>query len=279
LDKHDDRTPSEHPSTTPEVSWVAEMPGYYDRCLGPAVFAPFAAYLAAAANGLSPTSVLELASGTGVVTAELVRALPQAHITATDLSEAMVTWGRDHVPGAAWQLADAQALPFDDGTFDLVVCQFGVMFFPDKPGAFAEAARVLKPGSTMLFAVWDVVAKSTFAAALSESLEVVLPNDPPSFLMQIPHGYNDAVQIASDVAAGGLELIEIAPVTLPGHSPSARTVAEGFCLGTPLRFALAERGVLQTLTDAVAAEMTRILGDGPVRADLGAFVITARSPG
>src|SRR5437773_11374095 len=118
------------------------MPAAYDRFLAPAVFRPFAADLARRAAAQQPRRVLEVAAGTGVLTAELLAALPDAHVTATDLNEPMVRYGAGQAPGADWQQADAQALPFDDEQFDLVACQFGVMFFPDKPGAFAEIRRV-----------------------------------------------------------------------------------------------------------------------------------------
>jgi SAM-dependent methyltransferase len=261
-----------------DVSWVDSMPEVYDRALGPVLFRPFAAHLASMAATMSAKRVLELAAGTGIATAELVRALPDAEITATDLNAAMVSWAAARVDGATWLQADAQRLDFPDASFDVVVCQFGVMFFPDKPGAFAEAARVLAPGGTMLFTVWDAVETSPFPAALVASLAEVLPEDPPSFVVRIPHGYGDPERIASDVEAGGLRVESIDRVTLSGTATSARSVAEGFCLGTPLRFALQERGSLEDLTPAIADQMTARLGGGVVHGDLVAFVVTARKP-
>ena len=169
-------------------------------------------------------------------------------------------------------------LNFPDASFDLVVCQFGVMFFPDKPAAFAEAARVLAPGGTMLFTVWDVVEASPFPAAMVESLAAVFPEDPPGFIVRIPHGYTDPDQIRSDVQAGGLRPERLDRVVLRGTATSARVVAEGFSLGTPLRFALQERGPLDGLTQVLGDEMTARLGPGPVESDLAAFVVSARRP-
>ncbi|MCU1659813.1 MAG: ubiE 4 [Pseudonocardiales bacterium] len=262
-----------------DTSWVESMPEIYDRCLGPALFGPYAAHLAAMAAELAPRRVLELAAGTGIATAELVRALPEAAITATDLNPAMVAWGSDRVSGATWRQADAQDLDdFPAHSFDLVVCQFGVMFFPDKAAAFAETARVLAPGATMLFTVWDAVHLSPFPAALVESLATVLPEDPPSFIVRIPHGYADPGQIAKDLEAGGLRSASIEPLVLRGAAPSARVVAEGFCLGSPLRFALQERGSLDHLTAALSDEMTARLGDGPIEGDLAGYVVSAHTP-
>jgi SAM-dependent methyltransferase len=252
------------------------MPETYDRRLGPALFAPFAVHLGAMAAALSPHRVLELAAGTGIATAELVRVLPEAVITATDLNPAMVSWAAEHVAGATWLPADAQHLDLPDSAYDLVVCQFGVMFFPDKPAAFAEAARVLEPTGTMVFTVWDAVAASPFPAAMVASLAAVLPEDPPSFIVRVPHGYADPAQIARDVEAGGLQPVSIERVVLRGQASSAQSLAEGFCLGTPLRFALEQRGPLDELTRSLADEMTARLGDGPIEGDLAAFVVTAR---
>ncbi|HEV2885317.1 MAG TPA: class I SAM-dependent methyltransferase [Jatrophihabitans sp.] len=261
-----------------DSQWVATMPEVYDGCLGPALFAPFADRVAATAAARSPGRVLELAAGTGILTAELVCALPAADITATDLNPAMVSWAADRVPGAAWLPADAQHLDLPDGCFDLVACQFGVMFFPDKPAAFAEAARVLLPGATLLFTVWDAVETSDFPAAMMESLRAVLPQDPPDFIVRVPHGYCDPDRVTADLAAGGLICDGVERIVLRGRASSAQQINRGFCLGTPLRFALQERGSLETLTRELEEEMVARLGAGPVESDLAAFLVTAHTP-
>jgi ubiquinone/menaquinone biosynthesis C-methylase UbiE len=261
---------------TSDTAWLGSMPETYDRCLGPALFAPFAAHLAGLAAVDAPVRVLELAAGTGVATAELVRALPDATITATDLNPAMVAWGRERVPGATWQPADAGALPQPDASVELVVCQFGAMFFPDRSGAFAEARRVLAAGRRFLLTTWQAVEASPFPAALTDALDATLPDDPPTFVARVPHGYHDPAQVEADLAAAGFDDVTVERVVLTGEAPSARTLAEGFCLGTPLRFALEQRGDLGALCAAVGDHMTATLGDGPVEGDLAALVVTAR---
>jgi SAM-dependent methyltransferase len=257
------------------------MPAAYDELLGPTLFAPFAVELADRAAALAPRRVLELAAGTGRVTAELVRRLPGAVVTATDLNEAMVAYGAEHVPGAAWQPADAQSLPFPDGSADLVVCSFGAMFFPDRPGAFAECARVLRPGGTLLMSVWDEVAGSPLTAALVAALAVVLPDGTPDFVTRVPHGYCDPARIRADLQAGGLDVADLERVAPTGSAPSARAVAEGLCTGSPLRFQLETRGNLRELTERIGDLMTAELGEGPVEGELAALVVTAvpRAPG
>jgi SAM-dependent methyltransferase len=263
---------------TSDTSWIGSMPEVYDRALGPALFAPYAKHLAELVAQDAPRRVLELAAGTGIATAELVRALPAATITATDLNDAMVAWAAPRVPGATWRQADAQALDLPDASFDAVVCQFGVMFFPDKPAAFAEAARVLAPRGRVVLAVWDSVDTSDFPAALVQSLDAVLP-DPPSFVVRIPHGYADPSTIEADLRTSGLRVASLDRVVLRGRAASARDLAEGFCLGTPLRFALQERGDLPELTRAVGDDLTERLGPGPLVGELAAFVVTATAAG
>jgi SAM-dependent methyltransferase len=256
--------------------WVGSMPEAYDRWLAPSVFRPFAQELARRAARLAPRKALELAAGTGVLTTELLTALPAADVTATDLNTAMVEFGSRQAPGAEWRQADALDLPFGDGEFDLVACQFGVMFFPDKPAAFAQVRRVLAPGGTLLFTTWGHVAMHGFAAALVAGIERAYPEDPPTFMVTVPHGYFDLDQVAADLAAGGMGDFSAEAVTLDGDAASAADVAAGFCAGTPLRMEMAARGDLAEGAHVVAEEMTARLGDGPVTAPMTAYVVEAR---
>jgi SAM-dependent methyltransferase len=257
--------------------WVDSMPEAYDRWLGAAVFRPFAVDLAARVADHRPGLVLEVAAGTGVLTRELVAALPGAALTATDLNPAMVSLGSRQVPAARWEQADAAQLPYPDGRYDLVVSQFGVMFFPDKPAAFAEARRVLRPGGRLVFNTWDVVANHDFAAALVVGLERAFPGDPPSFVVALPHGYADRATVVSDLTAGGLEAVAVESVTLEGHATSVADVVAGFCTGTPLRAAIEARADLAATMSIVSEEMVRQLGSGPVTARMTAHVFEARA--
>lgn len=261
---------------TQDTTWTVAMAEIYDRMMGPVTFQPYADRLAALAGELHPQRVLELAAGTGIVTAALVQALPAAEVTATDLNDAMVAFGSARVPSAVWQTADAQDIPFADGFFDLVVCAFGAMFFPDRVRAYTEMARVLAPGGRCLISIWDVLAAHDFESSVTDSLAVVLPADPPTFLARVPHGYADPAQIRSDICSAGLEVEAIDRVVEITSAPSAAWVAEGYCQGSPLRFALEQQGSLPDLTDAVARELTGRLGEGPVTGEMAAFVVTAR---
>lgn len=260
---------------TADASWTGNMPEVYDRALGPSLFQPFAEHVAALAAELAPRRVLEIAAGSGIGTAELVRALPDAEITATDLNPGMVSWAAAKIPGVTWQVEDAQQLSLPDASFDLVTCLFGVMFFPDKPRAFAEAARVLAADGQLLCTIWDVVTGSPLTLAMVECLAEVLPEDPPSFIVRVPHGYTDPDQISRDLTAGGLVPSALERVVLQGPFPDARTLSEGFCLGSPLRFELEQRGSLPELMQRLGDAMIARLGEEPLVGDLTAWVVQA----
>ncbi len=257
-----------------DARWVATMPEVYATSLVPALFEPFAAGLADRAAAQHPRTVLELAAGTGAATSALVRALPEADITATDLNPAMVALASARVSGATWVQADAQHLMFEDASFDLVASQFGVMFFPDKAAAFAETARVLKPAGTLIFSVWDAVEHSDFTAAMCQSLAAVL-GDPPDFIQRVPHGYHDPARIRADLDAAGMRTRSIERVVLRSRAASTRALTDGFCLGTPLRFELEKRAPLPELLPRLADEMSSKLGEDALDGEMAALFVTA----
>jgi ubiquinone/menaquinone biosynthesis C-methylase UbiE len=256
------------------------IPALYDQHLGPLIFAPYAEDLASRLADMPHGRILETAAGTGVVTRTLVSTLPESvSIVATDLNQAMV----DHVSGqlspprVTWRQADAQALPFPDGEFDAVVCQFGVMFFPDKPQAFSEAYRVLKPGGRFLFNVWDRIEENEFADLVVTSVAMLFPDDPPLFLARTPHGHHDTVALEAQVRAAGFGTVATETVTRDSVAPSALSVAVGYCQGTPMRNEIEARGPdrLDEATDVVVAAITKRFGSGPVSGKIRAHVITA----
>ena len=255
--------------------WVGSMPEAYERWLAPSVFRPFAADLARRVAARRPRRVLELAAGTGIVTRELLTAVQGAEVTATDLNDSMVQYGSGLAPGAEWRLADALNLPFDDDRFDAVVCQFGAMFFPDKVAAYAEARRVLASGGSLLFNTWGTVKEHDFAAALTAGLEQVFPDDPPTFVSAVPHGYSDVDTVLGDLRAAGFADVAVETITLIGRAGSAGDVATGFCTGTPLRSAIEARADLAATTAAVAEVMEAQLGSGEVSSRMVAHVFVA----
>lgn len=263
-----------------DAAFTGSIPEIYDRRLGPLLFAPYAQDLARRLAGFEG-DLLEIAAGTGVVTAELARALPSARITATDLNPAMlqVAGGKAGVDRVSWRPADALSLPFEPDAFDAVVCQFGVMFFPDKVRALSEARRVLRPGGRLLFNVWDRLEANEASLAVAQAVAAAFPQDPPDFVRRIPHGWCDPQVIRDTLAAAGFEEAAIDTVTLRGRAPSAEDPAVGLCQGTPMRSEIEARdaGKLEAVTEAATAAVAARFGPGPIDTQLQALVIEARA--
>lgn len=263
----------------PDRVFAGSVPQLYERHMVPLIFEPYARDLAERLAAHQPRHVLEVAAGTGVATRHLARRLPaDAHILATDLNPAMLDMAVRVGTARAvqWQVADVMALPMDDGSVDAVVCQFGAMFFPDKPAAFAEMRRVLRPGGVLLFSVWDRIETSEFADVVTRTLADVFPDDPPRFLARTPHGYHDPAAIARDLAAGGFERPpRIERVTDRSRAPSADMPAVAYCHGTPLRNEIEARDAsrLDEATQAATQAIAARFGPGPVDGMIRALVV------
>ena len=259
------------------------IPKLYDTHLVPLIFEPYAADLVHRLGSRSPSRVLEIAAGTGVVTRALASVLPEnVSVVATDLNQAML----DHASAVGtkraveWRQADAMQLPFGDRTFDAVVCQFGVMFFPGKAKAFSEALRVLKPGGVFIFNVWDRIAENEFADVVTTSLESLFPKDPPRFLACTPHGYYDQRIIERDLASGGFtNAPRIDTLAARSRATSFRIPAIAYCQGTPLRNEIETRDParLGEATDIAAEAIAKRFGRGTVDGKIQAHVVTIES--
>ena len=271
---------SDHASQ--DAGFSGSIPEIYDRCLGPLLFEPYAADLAQRAARLRPGRILETAAGTGIVTAAIAKALPAADIIATDLNQAMLDVAARRVASSKvrFQAADAQSLPFADGAFDLVLCQYGVMFFPNRLAAYREAGRVLKPGGQFLFNVWAALDGNPIARIVEEAVATLFPDDPPRFLSRTPYGYGDAATIADDLAAAGFADVGIETVILPSRAASARQAATGFAHGSPLRTEIAARdpSLLQQAAERATSALEAEYGAGPIEAVMTANVALARKP-
>ena len=256
------------------------IPKFYETYLVPLLFEPYAADLASRLASRSPGRVLEVAAGTGVVTRALASALPErVSIVATDLNQPMLDQASalgTNRP-VEWRQADAMQLPFQDGTFDAVVCQFGVMFFPDKPKALSEAHRVLRPGGVLIFNVWDRIEENELAETVTVALAPLFPEDPPRFLARIPHGYHVQARIAQDLTSGGFVAPpEIITLAARSRANSPRDPAIAYCQGTPLRSEIETRDAsrLEEATDVAADAIGRRFGRGAVDGKMQAHVVT-----
>lgn len=262
------------------AAFAGTLAEFYDRFLVPLIFAPYAEVVADRVKGLRPRRILETAAGTGVVTEALARMLPpEVTITATDLNQAMIELGkvRPGMERVSWQQADATKLPFPDGAFDLVVCQFGVMFFPDRRASFNECFRVLTPGGTYLFVLWDdyndMPNSPLWIAA--QRIGDLLGRDPRTLLSP---GYFDEPTIRADLAR--FRDVKVDRIARPARAASARDAAEVTVQGSLLRTAIetANPSRLGEATEAVEQAMSARFGDGPVEGETKALIVTATKP-
>ena len=259
-------------------SFVGSIPEIYDRLMVPLIFAEPAASMAARVAERSPTHILETAAGTGVLTAALVAACPEAEVLATDLNQPMLDRASARFNGASvvLQQADALHLPVEDASFDVVVCQFGVMFFPDRAAAHREAKRVLRPGGTWLFSTWDSLQTNDFARVVTHAVQGLAGDGSLDFMDRVPHGYHQEERIREDLAHAGFDEVGIEPVESQSIS-TAEDAALALCQGTPLR------GILEAHPHVNLHEATQVAvtalrseyGDGEIRGLIRWLEVTA----
>ena len=270
-------------STAP--AFAGSIPEKYDRYLGPVYFEPYALDLVGRIDAARAQSVLEIACGTGRVTRHLISALrPGAGLIATDLNPDMIAVAKKRISaadGAAgvpveWQTVDAQELPFPDEHFDLVICQFGIMFFPDKPKAFEEVFRVLKKGGVFLFNTWDKKEYNSFSDTGSKVIERFFPNKPPGFY-RAPFSMYDEEELRGLCSHAGFGSIRIELVKKESISPSAKDISIGIVEGTPMHAEIKGEGEekVKEIIAAVEKEIAARYGDRPTVGSLQAFVCRA----
>lgn len=256
------------------------IPELYETYLVPLIFEPYATDLAQRVASRAPARVLEIAAGTGVVTRALASLLPErSSLIAMDLNLPMINQARAAAlrRPVEWLQANALQLPFGPGSFDAVVCQFAVMFFPDKAKAYSEARRVLRPGGAFIFNVWDRIEDNEFAETVTTALESVLPEHPPRFLARTPHGYYDRSILARDLRLGGFSgSPDIRTVQARSRAASPTIPAIAYCQGTPLRNEIEALGRLRLgeATDVAAKAIAERFGAGPVDGKIQAHIVT-----
>jgi ubiquinone/menaquinone biosynthesis C-methylase UbiE len=260
--------------------FVGSIPENYDNGLGPHIFVDYAADLARRVAAAKPARVLETAAGTGIVTRKLRDVLPvSTHLVASDLNSPMLEIARKKFKAGEkvdFQPADATALPFDNNAFDAVVCQFGVMFFPDKDKSYREVYRTLTSGGSYLFNVWDSFEFNPFARITHETIAGFFKQDAPVFY-KVPFGYHQIDSIKASLDAAGFEDVTAQVLKFDKEIPKARRFAEGLVLGNPVIEEIRMRGTAdpESVVAAVTAALHSAFGQDPGRMPLQAIVFSA----
>lgn len=266
-------------STKPNISFGGSIPKIYDEVLGPVYFEPYAIDISERAAKLNPASLLETACGTGRVTAHLCSKIAGAQITATDINPDMIAIAKQKLSGKNinWQQADATALPFPDNSFDCIVTQFGVMFYPDRVKGMTEALRVLKPGGTFLFNTWGRIEDNGMSATGREIITQFFKNDPPAFY-NIPYSMFNAEDVLPVVKKGGFTDVQYEILTKDCICDSAETMSVGLVEGNPIVNAIRERDPLAAdiLKKKVFETLVERFGNHPSKTTMQAIVFTAR---
>lgn len=265
-----------------DAVFAGSIPEIYDEYLVPLIFESYANDLVARLQHLAAGRVLELACGTGVVTRAMASRLPDSiEIVSSDLNRAMID--RASSVGTSrsvtWRQADALELPFADGSFDAVACQFGVMFFPDKVQAYSQALRVLRPGGVFVFNTWDRIENNEFAHAVTSAVGTMFPEDPPVFLARTPHGYHDEEIARADLSAAGFASIDWEPLEMRSTAPTASHPAIAYGWGTPLRDEIEARDAsrLNEAISVATAAVAQRFGEVELDSKIRGYVVTARA--
>ena len=265
------------------AGYIGSIPQHYDQGLGPMIFVDYAADISRRVAACSPARVLETAAGTGIVTRKLRDRLPAGvRLTATDLNPPMLEIARTKFrtgEQVEFQPADATALPFADGSFDAVVCQFGVMFFPDKDKSYREVYRVLAPGGRYLFNIWDSHRHNPFGRIAHEVAGSFFPADPPQFY-SVPFSCHQIDPIKESLIEAGFTDINAAVVRLEKEVPDPAILARGLVYGSPIIDQVRARGGVEPkqIVDAIVQEYRREFGTDPGRMPLQAIVFSAKKP-
>ena len=271
--------------TNKHAAFTGSIPEIYDAHLGPFLFEFSAKDLAGRVKDrVSPAGkILEVACGTGISTYHLRQALPASvHITATDLNPAMLNFAKEkHADwsGVTFEVADALSLSFDDHAFDAVICQFGIMFFPDKGRGLAEMARTLKPGGVLAFNVWDSLEQNKSASIAHQTIASFFENDPPQFLTT-PFGFYDIDHIKALITQAGLNDVTCHTVSETIEILDAAHIAKGFVEGTPGVLEINERATVaaSVVTKATADALEKGYGPSPLNIAFQEIVFTATKP-
>lgn len=260
------------------AQFTGSIPQHYDAGLGPVIFTHYAEVVAGLVADRSPQRILETAAGTGISSQAIASKNPAAELIVTDLNAPMLEFARAKLPeGTRVETADAQALPFDDASFDTVVCQFGIMFLPDLAAGFREARRVLGPGGRYVFSVWDSHARNHFGAVVNGVITAHFPTDTPPFY-RVPYAMSPVDPLRELAQDTGFSRVTVHVVPHDTPVPSWDDFADGLVLGNPVSDQIRSRGGdLDAVRRDAIAVLTSEFGAAPTTMPIQAIFYVAEA--
>lgn len=260
--------------STPNITFGGSIPANYDRYLGPLLFEPYALDIASRVGTNHVNPVLEVACGTGRVTNHLKKQITGS-VVATDINPDMIAVAKSQVPHAdiEWRTADMQALPFEDATFDTVVCQFGIMFVPDKAQAFKEVLRVLRPGGRFIFNTWDRIENNGVPSVANKVVTEFFNGAPPMFY-SIPFSMFKPDELRNLPIQNGFSSVDVRLVKKVGRSNTSMDAARGMVEGSPIinEIRTKDPASIDTILELISREVASRFNDKPVISPLQAWV-------
>ena len=252
---------------------------YYDQLLGPILFEPYGRYLASQIDISGVESALEIAAGTGRVTRQIRKVLPPSvRFVATDISNDMLSIARHELNnnGINFKVEDAQDLSFPDNSFDLVICQFGMMFLPDRNKGFSEIYRVLKPGGKFMCFTWDDTRNMPFFELYINDL--VVPNfaDEDTTRFFTPFSMYEPQSLQKYFSDAGFKDVQVVHVSLKSGSATPDNLVNAFfrkhMLGKEV--STKDAALLEPLAQKMEQETGRKFGHTKIELDLSALLTT-----
>jgi ubiquinone/menaquinone biosynthesis C-methylase UbiE len=247
----------------------------YEQKFVPALFGSWAPKVADAAGIGLGDHVLDVACGTGALAREASKRVgPEGSVTGLDLNEGMLAVAKRVQPDVDWRQGDAAALPFENDRFDVVVSQFGLMYFPERIAALREMWRVLKPGGRLAVASWASFERAEGYRVLAEIAERRTTAEAAAIL-RAPFEIGDADELLGLYRAAGIEKMEFETREDFARFPSVEELVSAEVEGSPIGDRLSEAEYQALLDEAKVGLATYCNGDGSLAAPIAAHIVTA----
>lgn len=264
--------PTKDPSFQAEID-AAEG---YEALLVPALLGEWPPRVAEEAAIRPGQSVLDLACGTGILAREAAaRVGPAGRVAGLDPDPGMLEVARRRSPAIDWRRGVAESLPFPDESFDAVVCQFGLTFFTDRPGALREALRVLVPGGRLAFGVWDSLERNPAYAAEVALLERLAGREAADPL-RAPFALGDPDEVGGLFRDSGATSVQIGTHGGRARFPALRVMLEADLRGwlPVMGVHLPEERIARILEEAEVDLAPYVTADGAVEFETSAHIVT-----